>query len=453
CFCCLSVMSAAKKLRLDVGVTTAECSNYENEIHEKLKNNYSQQSHTPTIETISKTDTFLRSPLVAPLTTASSANTSLHDNNQNTSTHNIAKRYRVFDREKVNLESHQLVWFGLNVDRNEKSDTIVTLEGLRKIVDYTKIFDDVEQCQQYIEQTKDTITFLVTSDHRGEQLVSRVHNLNRVSSIYIYCLNKEYHQKWASNYSKIKQVRTNIDQLLNDLAQDVQEYLKHENDGIFRCTGRQGDTTGGFLSLFVELVDILCYLPYPEDCRCKLIVSLKDYYSGKEVELKVLQEFESNYSSDKAIWWYTRDKFLYRLINRALRQNNIRLLFLFGFFIQDMYRQLKREHERSKLQHIDNPLKVYRGQFMSRGEINKIKKCDYETDYSIVNNCFFSTTIDRSIALLYTKPSQPDDEVQSVLFEIEIDVRRESRPYANISGLSNFPDECEILFMITTRFD
>ncbi|CAF3331652.1 unnamed protein product, partial [Rotaria sp. Silwood2] len=183
------------------------------------------------------------------------------------------------------------------------------------------------------------------------------------------------------------------------------------------------------MSLLVDIVDILCYLPYPEDCRCKFIEALKEYYNGKEAELTVLKTFEQDYRSDKAIWWYTRDNFVHRLLNRALRQHNI--------------------------ENLDGPLTVYRGQFIRRDEIKKIKECDYDTASSIVNNSFFSATTNRDLALLYTNQSQPDDEIQCVLFEIEIetDARLTSRPYADIAALSNFPEESEILFMIATYFE
>jgi hypothetical protein len=44
------------------------------------------------------------------------------------------------------------------------------------------------------------------------------------------------------------------------------------------------------------------------------------------------------------------------------------------------------------------------------------------------------------------------DQYQSILFEIEIDTRYKCRSYANISHLSQFPDESEILFTIGTQF-
>ncbi|CAF4271617.1 unnamed protein product [Rotaria magnacalcarata] len=421
----------------------------EDEIHDKLINTNSQQSSMPIMEMESKASTSLLSSFVTAITTTTSTIPSVQDDYQNTSTYNVMQQRQIFDREKINLESHQLVWLDPTVDRNQESDTLASLENLRKIVDYTKLFNNVEQCQQFIEQTKTTTTFIITSDDLDEQLVSNVYNLKNVYSIYIYNTTNNYQQEWISNYSKIKQVHSNIEKLLNELKDDVHKYLNHDNETIFRKIGQE-NTTDGFMSLLVDIVDILCYLPYPEDCRRKFIEALREYYNGKKAELTVLENFELDYRSDKAIWWYTRDNFVHRLLNRALRQRNIEVLFLFGFFIQDIYQQLK--HKRS-IQNFDGPLIVYRGQFIRRDEINKIKECDYDTASSIVNNSFFSATTNRDLALLYTNQSQPDDEIQCVLFEIEIDARLKSRSYADITALSNFPDESEILFMITTYFE
>ena len=47
-------------------------------------------------------------------------------------------------------------------------------------------------------------------------------------------------------------------------------------------------------------------------------------------------EFEKDYSSDKALWWYTRESFLYKMLIKALRVQNIDLLFLFRFVINQI---------------------------------------------------------------------------------------------------------------------
>jgi hypothetical protein len=139
------------------------------------------------------------------------------------------------------------------------------------------------------------------------------------------------------------------------------------------------------------------------------------------------------------------------MLNKAFRQHNIDLMFLFGFFVQDFYRKVKAEHGKQFiLTHLDNPiLKVYRGQTTSRSEIDDIG----EWADSLVVNSYFSTTLNRSSAIACLNPSlEYYDQSQSVLFEIEIDTRYKCPLYANISNLSPFPKESEILFTIGTQF-
>jgi hypothetical protein len=63
----------------------------------------------------------------------------------------------------------------------------------------------------------------------------------------------------------------------------------------------------------------MLYIPYPDGWVGFLVYVLKTYYDCKETDLKVLEEFERDYQPNKAIWWYTRETILYRLLNKGLR--------------------------------------------------------------------------------------------------------------------------------------
>jgi hypothetical protein len=109
----------------------------------------------------------------------------------------LAQRHRfIFDREKINLESHQLVWLG---------QPIVSNNTLRNIIYYTKVFVDVKDCRQHIEQTKEFRTFLVCFLEHIDYIISYVHNLENVSKIYIYDEQKADLDKLSTlaTYSKV----------------------------------------------------------------------------------------------------------------------------------------------------------------------------------------------------------------------------------------------------------
>lgn len=98
----------------------------------------------------------------------------------------------------------------------------------------------------------------------------------------------------------------------------------------------------------------------------ELIDLCKKYYDGNVSQLNILDEFEHNYTPDKALWWYTRESFVCRLLNKALHVQNIDLLFLFRFFIRDIQRQLEQYQCSSSIH-------IYRGQLMSIDELQMLK--------------------------------------------------------------------------------
>ncbi|CAF4829638.1 unnamed protein product, partial [Rotaria sp. Silwood2] len=51
--------------------------------------------------------------------------------------------------------------------------------------------------------------------------------------------------------------------------------------------------------------------------RCRL------YYAHDPIELEKIADFERKYEADQAIRWYAKDSFLYRILNTALRQNDM----------------------------------------------------------------------------------------------------------------------------------
>ena len=73
----------------------------------------------------------------------------------------------------------------------------------------------------------------------------------------------------------------------------------------------------------------------------ELIALCKEEYSDNTNELRVIDEFDEDYSPKRSLWWYTRNSFLSRILNKALREQNIDLLYRFRFSISDLQYQLE----------------------------------------------------------------------------------------------------------------
>ena len=83
------------------------------------------------------------------------------------------------------------------------------------------------------------------------------------------------------------------------------------------------------------------------------------------------------------------------------REHNIQLMLLFGFFLQDIYRRLKEEHMKMRLNPTETKLTLFRGQIISGRELRLQKNPLAPSLFAfngpkMINNSLFSTTLNRS---------------------------------------------------------
>jgi len=235
-----------------------------------------------------------------------------------------------------------------------------------------------------------------------------------------------------------------LNELTDRIKADQQRRMKDEEPlliEVFKVQDNPDQSTtelNGHLVHFLLLIDVLIRIKSCRMDKRQLITRCETEYQNNESDLAIVHEFQREYSADKALWWYTRDSFVYRLLNKALRVQNIDLLFLFRFFIADVYQQLKQNQCQS-------PVRVYRGQVMSDDELNTLRRSIGE--FNSINS-FFSTSVSCQQAKIFSNDITISNGLHRVLFEINADPSVvTSRPFADISGFSSFQDEREVLFM------
>ncbi|CAF1099350.1 unnamed protein product [Adineta steineri] len=345
------------------------------------------------------------------------------------------------------LEIFSLIWLDANVDVKDTRDTEVKL---RSIINHIKKFQDIKQCQQYIEQTsqKDRL-ILIVNGRLGQEIVPYIHQLRQVISIYVYCMDRTSNQQWAFKFTKIKPVVVDLDELVTQITTHHKIQKKVEEPlsiNIFTTNVGAGKSTIRVNGQFVFsqiLVDCLLRLESNEIDKNELINLCKNEYEGNYIELNNLREFEEDYSPNKVVWWYTKETFFYKTLNAALRAQNIHMIFLFRAFIYDIYRQLQESQSK-------HPVQVYRSQLMSSDELDGLKN---NIGQFISINSMFSTSKERTTAVFYLGEITTQIDSERVLFEIDADPKMiTTKPFADISALSYFPHESEVLFMIGSIF-
>ncbi|CAF1349503.1 unnamed protein product [Adineta steineri] len=173
---------------------------------------------------------------------------------------------------------------------------------------------------------------------------------------------------------------------------------------------------------------------------------------NNEAQLRQIQEYEEDGGTDKVINWYTKDSFVYRFCNKALRTNHIRVLFIFRYLIRDISRSLARLHKKTQ----EKEYLLYRGVIMPYAELCKMKP-----GMLLAYNSFLSTTTQLGVADMYASTGiyQQTGDCVSVLYHINVDNRHQLHQkkkqmiFADVHDTAAIQDEEEVLFDISSTFE
>lgn len=192
---------------------------------------------------------------------------------------------------------------------------------------------------------------------------------------------------------------------------------------------------------------ILLRMTNDNDAKKDFVQFCREQCSENDSRLSVINEFEQNYDPSVAIRWYTRDCFIYSMLNKALRTQEIDIILKMGFFIRDLHRKIEQLYSDTPR---SNRLTLFRGQGMSNTEFEKLRN---SKGGLLSFNSFLSTSFDEQVAFLYADSSQQDPSLTGVSFEIDINPQMISTPFALIGKLSYLADaEREILFSMHAIF-
>ena len=179
--------------------------------------------------------------------------------------------------------------------------------------------------------------------------------------------------------------------------------------------------------------------------------TLNEYFEPEEkTDREIMTEFDTKYDPKKAVHWYTRESCVYKILNKALRTQNIDDIIPFNQLVRDLEKQLEDEHRSFVTKQRSSTIQVFRGQLISKDEVNRLKSSKGQL---ISMNSFLSTSTNRKKALEFaiSRPP-PNEKLAPILLEINVDLAAKSKPYADIKHLSAFAEEEEILFMFGCVF-
>ena len=319
----------------------------------------------------------------------------------------------------------EIVWLDQQQIQNaDEPDYLNRRVDLNQFFNCLRVVNTSESCLTHLS-TLDIAdkVLLIVSGSLGEHTLPLVHEQEQIVSIFIFCDDIIKHREWASKYLKIRGVFNVAEQLVEVIQHDVQLLVHHfipanifTMQDIHQTSFQNIDKDQANYMWFQLLIDVIVQLPPSVQAKQDLIEECRRCYARNECEMKKIADFEATYTSDQAVRWYTRDSFLFRLINRAFRTRNIDNVFKFRYFFQDLQQQLTHLYQSQKKELLSQT--VYRGQIMSADELQKLKN-NLGGIYSA--NTFMSTTTKSDVALWFNSDAFDRPYLERVLFQIDFE--------------------------------
>ena len=350
-------------------------------------------------------------------------------------------------------QDFRLVW--VNDSFNESDgECKKILQQLCTEVNSVEVFTNSNACIDFLRDVSQDIVFVVVSAFLARDLVPQIHSMPQVSNIYISCSNPESDNAWTEEWPKIKVVCTTTESICKALQKSIRPY-NHESTPmsfvpsdvcIYAANLDQLEPSFMYTQLFKG---ILLEMEPGENARKDMVVYYREQKKTQPPELRMIDEFDRDYRPDKAIWWYTRECFIYGMLNHALRLLESDIIVDMGFFIHDLHQQIEQLHREQFGQYDGEVFRVFRGQGLSTADFEKLEKI--QGGLLSFNSFVSASTAPDMPKFRAESSSQAADEV-GILFVMTIDPTLLSTPFANVVEQSYFGDEDEILFSMHSVF-
>ncbi|CAF1353088.1 unnamed protein product [Adineta steineri] len=346
-----------------------------------------------------------------------------------------------------NIEELRLIWLDENI--NDTDESIQAQKLLLEHNGAAHFYTDPCLCINFLKVTKNEHILFIASDVLAQHIPQEIYHFPSIIRVFILYTNYKNRISWIEESKKPFERFFNQDSLLQSVFQTINCLEKQRIHFSFlsgeQILARAKDSASFFWHRM--LLYVLQQMPQDEKSKQEMIEQCQACYKFNEIQLKNIKDFQDNYNREKAIEWYTKDCFLYRLLNTALRTENIELLYLFRFYIIDLCWEIEQEYK--KIENICDLSPLYRGQIIPIRQLEALKN---NVGKMISVNGFMSASRDINVARCFTDQNNTWDGFCSVLFEITLDPSVRTAVFADIGQKSCMKDEKEVLFTLNSLF-
>ncbi|CAF3651339.1 unnamed protein product [Rotaria socialis] len=322
----------------------------------------------------------------------------------------------------------------------------------RRISVLINTFINVDECLQYLTKMKETKILMIIAGNCVKEIWPRIKSMKHIHSVYIITDDDDDQKKEYSKqeYEKVKGIFDRVDPIFGLLKRDTRHIEQDllgisiviPSDDYLKQELRQLNS----LFLYWFLVrQIILDVKYDDGAHKSLAEFCRSHFTENSKELKIIDEYENNYHDHSPIWWYTRQCFLYVMLNRAIHTQDIEVIIKLAPFIQDLHRNIE-EIETSN----ETSTVLYRSQITSNDDFEKMKGTE---GHLLSFHNFMLANSNYKTALDDARRARGNANSVALLFRIEVDSSQKSTCFTPLKDTSYLKDqENNFLFSMQSIF-
>lgn len=341
-----------------------------------------------------------------------------------------------------------VIWLDSNFN---ESDVIYrnSITRLQRISVSINPFTNINDCILFLNKMQDAKILMIIAEDLIDQIWPQIKSVSNIYSVYVISSDGEAKEYPKEEYDKIKGVFDKVEPIYGSLKRDTRPY--HQEILVMSIIPSSNYSKGDLkelnqLFIYWYLVkQLIVEMKHEKDAHKNVAEFCRKHYADDPNELKIIDEFAETYPDHSPVWWYTRQCFLYVMLNRALQTQDIEVIIKMSPFIHDLHRNLE------KLQRDDIPfLALFRCQNATVEDFEKMKTS--QGNLLSFNNFMLADT-NYETSLEDARRARQNANAVGVLFRIETGVESTISPYGSLKNISFFNDQAKyVLFSLHSVF-
>ena len=347
-----------------------------------------------------------------------------------------------------NKEDIQVIWLDENI--NNSLDYRRMQFRLLEVDPSVQFFSNIDRCFDLIKAIKDEKIFLIVSTTFLELVFAELDTYPAIVAIFIFAMNDENEPVIPDGNRKFVEIFTDQDLLFASIREKMILIDKQSlNFGLYNPKEKELKDLSKEAATFLlnqMLILVLKALPDENDAKDQILELCQSYYKNNQHKLKKIEDFQQSYSRDKAIESFIYEQFLQKLLNKALRTEDIELICAFRFFIVDLCLAIEEQENQSNEPGIQT---FYRSAQIPMRDFQDLKE---NVNNILVINGFFIASRDADAYLRYTSSNFVMHNFQRVFFQIQADPSMKTVHFANARKRNGEENQDKVLFHLNSVF-